>query len=157
MRTRTMSILFINGSPNKNGNTAQLSKAALSGKDYETLNLVDYKIYSYGQHFDDDQLNEILEAMEAADTVVIGSPVYWHNLSGAVRNLLDRLYGVLPSGSSGPLSGKRLALLYQGAAPAKWMMEAGEYSIKKFCEIYGLDYLGMASTVFEAKKLSQRI
>ena len=152
-----MSILFINGSPNKNGNTVSLAKAALSNKDYETLNLVDCKLYSYGQHFDDDQLDEILEAMETADAIVIGSPVYWHNLSGAVRNLLDRLYGALPYGSSGPLSGKRLALLYQGAAPVKWMMEAGEYSMKKFCEIYGLDYLGMASTVSEAEKLSQCI
>ena len=151
-----MTILFINGSPNKSGNTVRLARAALAGKDFETLNLVDYKLYSYGQHFDDDPLDEILDAMEAADTIAIGSPVYWHNLSGAVRNLLDRLYGELPYGR-GPLSGKKLALLYQGAAPAPWMMEAGEYSIKKFCEIYGLDYLGMASTPSEAKGLGSSI
>ena len=151
-----MSILFINGSPNKNGNTTRLAKAALDDRGYETLSLVDYKLYSYGQHFDDDQLDEILDAMEAADIIVIGSPVYWHNLSGAVRNLLDRLYGALPYGR-GPLSGKKLALLYQGAAPVQWMMEAGEYSINKFCEIYGLDYLGMASTPSEAKRLGTRI
>ena len=38
-----MSILFINGSPNKDGNTVGLAKTALSNKDYDTLNLVDYK------------------------------------------------------------------------------------------------------------------
>ena len=151
-----MSILFINGSPNKNGNTVRLAKAALDNKPYDTLNLVDCKVYSYGQQFDDDQLDEVLDAMEAADTIVIGSPVYWHNLSGAVRNLLDRLYGALPYGS-GPLSGKKLALLYQGAAPAQWMMEAGEYSINKFCEIYGLHYLGMASSASEAKRLGSKL
>ena len=43
-----MSILFINGSPNKDGNTAKLAKELLEGKDYETLNLIDYKIYAYG-------------------------------------------------------------------------------------------------------------
>ena len=44
-----MSILFINGSPNKNGNTAKLAAKLLSGKTYQTLDLVDYKLYSYGQ------------------------------------------------------------------------------------------------------------
>ena len=32
-----MSILFINASPNKYGNTAKLAKTLLAGKDYETL------------------------------------------------------------------------------------------------------------------------
>ena len=36
-----MSILFINGSPNKNGNTAKLPAKLLAGKGYETWNLVD--------------------------------------------------------------------------------------------------------------------
>ena len=54
-----MSILFINGSPNKNGNTVALSEQFLKGKNYQTLHLVDYKIYSYGQHFTDDQLSLI--------------------------------------------------------------------------------------------------
>ncbi|WP_165062914.1 flavodoxin family protein [Adlercreutzia sp. ZJ154] len=145
-----MSTLFINGSPNKRGNTAQLADALMEGRPYDTLDLVDYKIYAYGQHFDDDQLDEVLAAMDGADTVVIGSPVYWHNLSGAVRNLLDRLYGAIDHGR---FRGKRLALLFQGAAPAPWMIEAGEYSIKKFCELYGLAYVGMATTRREAEKL----
>ena len=149
-----MITLFINGSPNRDGNTVRLARAALDGKPYDTLNLVDYKLYSYGQSFDDDQLDEILAAMDAADTIIIGSPVYWHNLSGAVRNLLDRLYGAIDRQR---FVGKQLALLYQGAAPAQWMMQAGEYSINKFCELYGLTYLGMATTPSEAKKLGGKI
>ena len=35
----TGKILFINGSPNKEGNTAALAEALLSEKEYETLNL----------------------------------------------------------------------------------------------------------------------
>ena len=38
-----MSILFINGSPNKNGNTVALAQTLLKGKEYETLNLTEYK------------------------------------------------------------------------------------------------------------------
>ena len=55
-----MSILFINGSPNKNGNTAKLAETLMSGKEYQTLNLVDYKVYGYGQIFADDQFTEIV-------------------------------------------------------------------------------------------------
>ena len=39
-----MNILFINGSPNKNGNTAALAAELLAGKDYKALMLTDYTI-----------------------------------------------------------------------------------------------------------------
>lgn len=149
-----MSILFINGSPDKNGTTVGLAKALLGNRAYDEVDLVDYKIYGYGQRFDDDQLDEVLARMDDADTIVIGSPVYWHNLSGMVRNLLDRLYGVLDRRG---LGGKRLVLLYQGAAPAAWMIEAGEYSVKMFCELYGLSYLGMATNARDAQRLGGRV
>ena len=90
-----MSILFINGSPNKNGNTVALAQTLLKGKEYETLNLTEYKVYSYGHKFKDDQLSEIISKMKEADTIVIGSPLYWHNICGAVRNVLDRFYGLV--------------------------------------------------------------
>lgn len=35
-----MSVLFINGSPNENGNTAELAETLMNGKAYQTLNLV---------------------------------------------------------------------------------------------------------------------
>lgn len=69
-----MSILFINGSPNKNGSTAELAETLMNGKAYETLNLADYKVYGYGQNFADDQFTEIVEQMKTADTIVMGSP-----------------------------------------------------------------------------------
>ena len=37
-----MSILFINGSPNKDGNTVKLADILLEGKEYNALHLVDY-------------------------------------------------------------------------------------------------------------------
>lgn len=52
-----MSILFINGSPNKTGNTAVLAANLLRGKDYKTLNLTDYTIGAYGQDLPGDGLD----------------------------------------------------------------------------------------------------
>lgn len=149
-----MKILFINGSPNPNGNTAALAKALLKGRDYETLNLTDCKIYSYGQSFPDDQLDEAIARMEAAEVIVIGSPLYWHNLCGAVRDLLDRFYDRVERGG---LSGRKLYFLFQGAAPEKWMLEAGEYTMMRFAALYGLEYAGMVTNRNEAARLAGTI
>lgn len=149
-----MKYLFINGSPNKNGNTATLAKSLFAGKDYDVLNLTDLKIYSYGQDFPEDQLNEVIIKMNEADVIAIGSPLYWHNICGAVRNVLDRFYGRVSEGS---MSDKSLYFLFQGASPEKWMLEAGEYTMKRFAGLYGLKYEGMATSKAEANKLADKL
>ena len=116
-----MNILFINGSPNSNGNTAALAKELLQGKE---------------------------------EVIVIGSPLYWNNICGSVRNILDRFYGLVENGS---LSGRTLYFLFQGAAPEKWMLEAGEYTMKRFAGLYGMKYAGMATNYSEAAKLSKKL
>ena len=146
-----MNILFINGSPNSNGNTAALAKELLQGKEYETLNLTDYRIGSYGQNFEDDELDQVIAKMKQAEVIVIGSPLYWHNICGAVRNVLDRFYGLVQQNE---LSGKKMYFLFQGAAPEKWMMEAGEYTMRRFAGLYGMTYIGMATDRSEAQKMS---
>ncbi|SDC56613.1 flavodoxin family protein [Parafannyhessea umbonata] len=147
-------ILFVNASPNHDGNTAALAKAMLAGRDYEQLDLVDYKIYAYGQRFDDDQFDEVLQKIQQAQVVVMGSPMYWHNICGLMRNLLDRFYGPVGSGS---LAGRKLYFVFQGAAPEKWMLDAGEFTMSRFAGLYGMDWGGMATTTSEAKKLGQTI
>ncbi len=149
-----MSILFINGSPNEKGNTAALTAALLKGKEYETLNLTDYLIGSYGQNLPGDKLETVIMAMKKADVIVIGSPVYWHNICGSVRNVLDRFYGRVDNGS---LSGRKLYFVFQGAAPEKWMLEAGDYTMKRFAGLYGMTYGGMVTNASEAAALSKEV
>ena len=149
-----MKNLFINGSPEKNGNTAALADELLRDKEYETLNLADYRINTYGQELAGDQFGEVLTKIKEAETIVIGSPVYWHNVSGAVRILLDRFYGPVRQGE---LSERKLFFLFQGAAPEKWMMEAGEYTMNRFASLYGMTYMGMAKNRSEAKVLSEKL
>lgn len=148
-----MNILFVNGSPEKNGNTAALAKTLLQGHEYETLNLTDYRINTYGQTLAGDQFDEVIEKIRKADVLVMGSPVYWHNICGSMRTLLDRFYGPVAPGS---LHGK-MFFLFQGAAPEKWMLDAGEYTMKRFAGLYGLEYEGMASNTAEAKKLGEKL
>ena len=149
-----MSILFINGSPNKNGNTAKLAAELLKGHEYKTLNLTDYTIGAYGQNLPGDGLDAVIGATKQADIVVIGSPLYWHNICGSVRNVLDRFYGKVEDGE---LSGRKLYFVFQGAAPEKWMLEAGEYTMKRFAGLYGMTYGRMATNKNEATKLGKNI
>ena len=149
-----MRILFINGSPNKTGNTAQLAEKLLGDRKYETLDLTDYRIGSYGQNFSDDELDIVISKMKEADVIVIGSPLYWHNICGSVRNVLDRFYGLV---SEKDLKGRDMYFLFQGVAPEKWMLEAGEYTMKRFAGLYGMNYRGMATDKTEAVNLGKNI
>lgn len=96
----------------------------------------------------------VIEKMNQADLIVIGSPLYWHNICGSVRNILDRFYGMVEEGS---LSGRTLYFLFQGAGPEKWMMDAGEYTMKRFAGLYGMRYAGMATNRSEAVRLSEKL
>lgn len=149
-----MRILFINGSPNKTGNTAQLAEKLLGDRKYETLNLTDYRIGSYGQNFSDEEIDIVISKMKEADVIVIGSPLYWHNICGSLRNVLDRFYGLV---SEKDLKGRDMYFLFQGAAPEKWMLEAGEYTMKRFAGLYGMNYRGMATDKTEAVNLGKNI
>ena len=111
-------------------------------------------VAEYGQQFEDDQFMEIVEKMKEAETIVIGSPVYWHSMSGAVRNLIDRFYGPV---SQGALSGRKFVFLFQGAAPEKWMMEKAEYTMSRFARMYGMEYVGMAVNNKEAEKIAKKL
>lgn len=80
--------------------------------------------------------------MKEADVVVLGSPLYWHSMSGAVRNLLDRSYGVV---SEGTFRGKKLFFVFQGASPTKEQLAAGDYTAGRYAGLYGFDYQGMVT------------
>lgn len=147
-------ILFVNGSPNRDGNTAALAKVLLEGRQYETINLNDYRLNFYGQTLEGDQLDEVIAKMKEADIVVMGSPVYWHNICASVRTLMERCYGYLPENT---FSGKRFFFLYQGAAPTKMMIDDGEYSMNRFARMYGFTYEGMATSKSEAKELQSKL
>ena len=77
-----------------------------------------------------------------------------HNLCGSVRNVLDRFYGRVEKGA---LAGRRLFFVFQGAGPEKWMLEAGEYTMKRFASLYGMTWMGMATSRQEAATLGKEV
>ena len=148
-----MSILFINGSPNPNGNTARLAARLLSGKPYDTIELGTTKVYDYGQDFADDQFDEVVRAMASADTIVLGSPLYWHSFSGMLRNLIDRCYGPIQD----EFAGKRLFFVFQGGAPTREQLDTAEWTISRFAGLYQMRYEGMVTNAAEARAAAARV
>lgn len=143
-------ILFINASPEKQGNTARMAAELIGRHPYTSITLADYRINTYGSTLPGDQLPEIVEALQQADLVVIGSPVYWHNLAGSIRVVMDRFYGWIEEGA---FEGKLMFGIYQGAAPTDWMLKDGEYTLERFARMYGFTYLGTATSDHEARSL----
>ncbi|MGI6045602.1 MAG: flavodoxin family protein [Eggerthellaceae bacterium] len=144
-----MSILFINASPNREGETARLAHRFLEDKDFRTINLVDLKIFPYGQtQFEGDQFDEVVAAMREADDIVMGSPLYWHSMGGMLRNLLDRSYEAFQEQELAP---RRLWFIFQGAAPTQAQLEAGDFTMGRYASLYGMRYQGMITNEREAR------
>jgi multimeric flavodoxin WrbA len=100
-----MKVLAINGSPRKGKNTAQMLSLALQeseklGAQTELIEISDYQIdYCKGCNkclvketcsITVDDVAVILEKMCCADGIILGSPVYFGNITGQLKTLIDR-------------------------------------------------------------------
>ena len=103
-------IYAVNGSPRKNGNTAQLLQKALegaasAGAEIKLIQLADLNFSGCRSCFAckrlanpapvcvlKDDLAEILKELLQADGIIMGSPIYFGAESGLYRNFLERLF-----------------------------------------------------------------
>jgi multimeric flavodoxin WrbA len=107
--------LGINGSPHKDGKTAELLENFLKyvkkvGGETETIHLADKKInYCKGCYSVDakackfpciqkDDMQKIYPLLMKADAIVFATPVYWFNMSGLMKTFMDRLCSMAASG-----------------------------------------------------------
>ncbi len=108
--------LFINGSPRKNFNTAQILDKAIEGAQAAGAETERIDLYSLnykgcmscfacklknsktnGVCAIKDDLRPVLERALTADVIVIGSPIYYNCITGMVRSFMERL--LYPVGS----------------------------------------------------------
>ena len=95
-------IVYISGSPRDNSNTDYLLNLALSITDGQFVKLTDYRIEPCKSCWacqkldrcviDDDMSNILITMLLEADGVVLGSPVYFNNVSGQVKVFMDRTW-----------------------------------------------------------------
>lgn len=111
MVEKQLKAMFLNGSPRKNKNTAQMLESAMkgaqeAGSEVELVHLQDLNFKGCvscfackrkgntcgGLCIQKDDLRPILERILEADVLVAGSPIYWHNSTGMFRNFVERLF-----------------------------------------------------------------
>lgn len=108
MSSSTPLILGINGSPHKDGATRQLLSRVLdsaqeAGAKTEIIDLYDLKILHspgpYSQdpakeiprNMPDDDMTALYPRIRQARGLVFATPTYWANMSGAMKDFIDRL------------------------------------------------------------------
>ncbi len=101
-----MKVLLINGSPHREGNTAialhEVEKTLQAdGIETEMIHIghkdihgciACYKCYTTGKCVFNDIVNEIAPKFEAADGIIVGTPVYYASPAGTVISFMDRLF-----------------------------------------------------------------
>lgn len=105
-----MKLIGINASPRKGANTQTLVEAILAGAAHEgaqtrLVNLRDLKINGcigcegckkdLGKCVQKDDMSPLLQEMTAYDAIVLGTPVYWFQVTAQFKMLVDRLYSFL--------------------------------------------------------------
>jgi multimeric flavodoxin WrbA len=104
-----MKIIALNGSPRKTKNTAKVLKEALEGAktqgaEVELINLYDLNYkgcvscfackriggQSYGKCAVNDDLKSVLRKIEESDALILGSPIYFGEVTGEMRSFLER-------------------------------------------------------------------
>ncbi len=117
-------ILILKGSPRERGNSAALAArvadgASAAGAEVESIYLHGLDIRpcdgcdlcaEQGGCVIEDDMQALYPKLEAADAIVLASPVYWFTISAQLKLCIDRWYGFQASRWQG-VRGKQFALL----------------------------------------------
>ena len=147
-------ILFINSSPNRDGNTYRIGEELLKDKEHDVLQMADYRISQYGQVFEDDEMKEVLKEMDKYDILVIGSPVYWYTVGGMLKTFIDRLY-MLPEAEA--LRGKKLYLFAQGSAPSSDTVKSIEFLSNRLSYLMGMELKGVVTDSSDGREILSKM
>jgi len=140
-----MKIVGFSGSPRKNGSTNALIKRILkksedNGHDTSMYYLNDYNINpcqackycaeNEGCDLDDD-INDLHKVLYNADYIIMGSPIYYGEVSAQTKLFTDRFYSIFNSKTKN-LNGKKAILIYTQANPDPKTYEAYTKHEKKY-------------------------
>ena len=129
-----MKFFAVNGSPRPNCNTAQLLDKSLDGvksvfpeSEVERINLYDFPFHGckscfackriggkhYGRCVQNDDLKPILDDVSKADGVILGSPIYFSDVTGNMRCFLERfMFPFIAYSKTESVEHKKMPLAY---------------------------------------------
>ena len=127
----SIKVLGLVGSPKVDGNTAKIVNAILEGAAENGAEAVTYNLASLdikgcdachrcqenGCCVIDDDMQELYQQIEEADTVVLGSPVYMWQMTAQTKLLIDLMTACLRQNFSSRLDNKKLILVFTQGIP----------------------------------------
>lgn len=164
-----MKVMAINGSPRKNWNTDTLLKNVLDGA--ASTGAETEMVYLYELNFRGcrscmacklkkeprpnrcvlkDELTPVLERVHEADAVVLGSPIYFSEVTGEMRSFFERfLFQYLNYDDySNPLSpAKKTAWIFTMNCPEAWFPQVGYREVFQRYEGWMKLYFGHCETL----------
>ena len=102
-----MNILVLNGSPRKNGNTEIMADEFIRGAQEAGHTVAKFNVGSMdiapciacescfkndGVCFRKDDMQQIYPVLDEAEMIVLGSPIYYHFMTGPLQNAISRFY-----------------------------------------------------------------
>lgn len=104
------SIVILNGSPRRNGNTTAMVNEFMRGAKENGYRLTEFFLDSmningckgcFGGHssrecpcVQKDDMQQIYSAVKSSDVIVLATPLYYWNMSGQIRIAIDRLFAL---------------------------------------------------------------
>ncbi|WP_304124620.1 flavodoxin family protein [Methanosphaera cuniculi] len=147
-----MKIVGINASPREESNTriaiqAALEEAKVKGADIQIFDITKMNITpcqadnackaNGGKCVIDDEMQEIYAAINEADGVILGTPIYWYNVSAQLKLVMDRMYSYYMTPAADQLKGKKVAIISSQAAD-----DEGEYDKERMRILKSFEALG---------------
>ncbi len=158
-----MNILFLNGSPRKNGNTATFvstieKELESSGHNVENI-FVDKKIingckgcYACKKKNDvfgcpqKDDVGSIFESMYAADAIIYAVPLYCWCFPAQMKLLIDRQISLVKDFETPKhkslIEDKKLGLIVTCEGPVEENADTIQIVFERFCEYLKVNYIG---------------
>lgn len=162
-----MNILVLNGSPRPNGNTAAMVSAFAegareSGHQVTVVPVCQKKIagclaceYCHtkggGKCIQQDDMQEVYPLLEAAEMIVLASPVYYHSFTGQLQCAINRIYAL-----DKPKNLKKAALILSSGSDHVYCGAIYEYQ-NSFLNYLGLKDMGIYSAFGKQNKSPDKL
>lgn len=156
-------IVFVQGSPRKNGNTRSITAIAMasakeSGADVAEIDVTNLKFKEPGcvgcqkcQQSEEflcafnDEVAQNVAMLPEYNVIVLATPLYWWSYSAQLKIFVDRMYSLSKLYYSETfrslLSGKTLALVATAGGPIEDNLELLEHQWKKPADMLGCPFL----------------
>lgn len=155
-----MKTLIITGSPRKKGNTAECVELLVNRLQGETeiLSLDDRRditpcrdcryCFKHPACAIQDGMQEIYQKLEEADRIVFAAPVYFYNIPGSMKAVLDRLqvyWAGLLRGDKLPVTKKGGIILVGGAPESPKQFSGAIQTLEYMLDDLGAECVGIAT------------